>query len=258
MRKMEFARIHWLLCIRVLVFIFALAQSGYCDYSKEPLEQHLTHITAQAAAAGVDIQRLEKHCLELLKDYNSPADKGAIYSKIALMYAGSGSSSPTDIRIAKTIEYCRMALAEPLDRITTLEMYSHLSDSQIARFRATPEDKFVKARREIIVTSLIGFKMALDMNAPKPITGQAGVGVYGTDNNSVMKKNQQFGIQPEGDNQSKLGMLRQELMGACVELYSRQPYDANELETCAHRILKGHDDAVAELMAAVHEKTQGG
>jgi hypothetical protein len=254
---MKFARIHWLLCITVLLFICALVQSGYCDYPKEQLEGRLKQITSQAAV-GVDIQKLERNCLELLKDPNSPADKGVIYSKIALMYAGAGYSSPTDIKIAKTVEYCRKALAEPLDRVTTLEMYSHLSDSQIARFRAAPEDKFVKARREIIVTSLIGFRMALDMNAPKSIAGQAGVGVYGADNNSVMKKNLQFGIQPKGDNQSKLGMLRQELMDSCVELYSHQPYDANELETCAHRILKGHDDAVAELMAAVHEKTQGG
>ena len=212
-------------------------------------------------------RNLRTTVLELLKDHNSPEDKGKIYAKIASMYAGHGYSSPNDIRIAKTVEYCRKALEQPLDLITTCEMYSRLSDSQIAPYLDGPEIEFTKARKEAIVTCLTGLKLVLDNNVPNELKKPPGGGgfytVDGDPNNpeyrrtieELRKKNElSLAERRKWEFEQKLYILRRASIDGCAGLYAyKPPYDTNELENFARDILKGHEDAVDEIITKARQ-----
>ena len=229
-----------------------------------PLDINLMRIISQDKGEGTDIQKLEDQCLLLLNDYNSPEDKGKIYANIAFMYSGHGYSSLKSIRIAKTEEYCWKALEYPLDTITTCETYASLSGSQIAPYYERPAEEFTKARKESIVTCLTGLKLALDNNAPKewkeqqvhrpPIvlthTGDPNDPSYKKRLKEVTKWNEELIAEHKKEKfEQNLFIIRRAAIDSCAGLYSsKPPYDTNELEKFARDILKGHDDAVDEIM----------
>ncbi len=233
-----------------------------------PLDINLIRITNQDKGRGTDVQKLEDNCLELLKDHNSPEDKGKIYAKIAFMYSSHGYSSPNDIRIAKTAEYCRKAIECPLDVITTCETYSNLCGSQISPYRDSPQPEFAKARKEAIVTCLTGLKLALDNNAPKELkqqvhrppivanfTGNPNDPHYKEMLKEVTKYNEELMAEHKKEKlEEQLYIIRRAGIESCAGLYSyKSPYDTNELENYAREILKGHDDAVDEIMARTRQ-----
>jgi hypothetical protein len=234
-----------------------------------PLDINLVRIVNQDKGKGTDIQKLEENCLELLKEHNSPEDKGKIYTNIAFMYSSRGYSSPNDIRIAKTAEYCSKALEYPLDFITTCEMYLSLSGSQITPYRDSPQAEFAKARKESIVTCLKGLKLVLDNNAPKewkeqqvhrpPIVlthdGPPNDPSYKKRLKEVTKYNEELIEENKKEKlEQRLYILRRAGIESCAGLYSyKSPYDTNELEKYAREILKGHDDTVDEIMARTRQ-----
>lgn len=225
------------------------------------LEKELAKIAAMNKGEGTDHAVLEAECLELMKDHNSPEDIGKIYAKIALIYSGKGYSSPNDIRIAKTTEYCKKALELPLDVITACEMNGRLAGSMIAWFQTLPPSKVVELRREAIVFCLNGLKIALDNNAPKEhLPPPPGVGKYDVGSNDpdyekfTKKHEQQVAEREKWKLENNLYIQRQVLTGLGVSLYSHEPYDINELEKFARDTLKGHDDAVNEMLTKVNER----
>jgi hypothetical protein len=243
------------------IIVCIMASKGYSTDSNLPLELNLERIISQDKGRGTDAQKLEDKCLDLLKDHNSPEDKGKIYAKIASMYADTGYSSPNDIRIAKTAEYCRKALKQPLDTITACETYTRLSSSQIAPYYERPAEEFAKARKEAIVTCLTGLKLVLDNNAPKEWKEPPGVSKYEVNPNSpgyenvVKEHERQIVTRKKTGFDLKLFILRQQLIGICVTLYSsKPPYDADELEKFARNILNGHNDAVDEIMSKMRKR----
>ena len=255
-------RLRWIAIITIII-VCIMASKGYSIDPNVSLEKNLTRITSQDKGKGTDVQKLEDQCLEMLRDHNTPESKGKIYVNIASMYASAGYSSPNDIRIAKTTEYCKKALEQPLDTLTTCEMYSHLSGSQIAPYWNGSETEFAKARKESIVTCLKGLKLVLDNNAPKELGKSPVETVYNYDgpNDSVRKEiqkkmNEQAAAHKKRQDDLKLYILRQTLIGRCISLYSHKPYDANELETFTREVLKDHDDAIEEIMTKARERIQ--
>lgn len=248
----------------IIIVVCIMASKGFAVSPWDtPLDINLTRITNQDKGEGTDVQKLEDKCLELLKDHNSPEDKGKIYAKIALMYAGKGYSSPNDIRIAKTTEYCNKALENPLDLITTCEMYSRLSTSEIHPYIFSSETEFAKARKEAIVTCLKGLKLVLDNNAPTDLNQIQKTGVFAymvnpnnPDYNRIVQEHQrQLELHNKGQFEEKLYILRRSLLDGCANIYAyKRPHDTNELENFAREILKGHDDAIDEIMSKVRER----
>ncbi len=247
----------------MIVIVFIMSSDGY---SKDPnvlLEKNLSEIVAKDRGGGTDIKKLEDDCLSLLSDNNSPEEKGIIYSKIALMYAGKGYSSPNDIRIQKTTEYSMKALGHPLDVVTSSKIYACLADSQIAPYWHSSHTEFIKARREAILTILSGIKLVLENNAPKYIKEPPPpVGKYEVDSTSpdyekvVKKHDEQMAARKKWEFEQNLYFQRDILTGLCVSLYSHKPYNTGELENFAREKLKGHDDAIDEIMAKVQERIQ--
>jgi hypothetical protein len=250
----------WIMIITIII-VCIMASNGYCIDPNTSLETNLVRITSQNKGRGTDVQKLEGNCLELLRDHNTPEDKGKIYAKIAFMYSGKGYSSPNDVRIAKTAEYCRKALEYPLDTLTTCETYASLTGAQIAPYYKRPVEEFTKARKEAIVTCLTGLKLVLDNNAPKEWVNPPGVDMYTVHPNSpnykkvVKEHERQMEARNKWEVEKKLYILRGAAIESCVTLYSAEPpYDMNELEKFTHDILKGHDDAVDEIMTKARER----
>jgi hypothetical protein len=256
----------------IIVCIMASTSKGFplSPWDATPLDINLMRIISQDKDEGTDIQKLEDQCLLLLNDYNSPEDKGKIYANIAFMYSGHGYSSLKSIRIAKTEEYCWKALEYPLDTITTCETYASLSGSQIAPYYERPAEEFAKARKESIVTCLTGLKLVLDNNAPKELeeqqvhrppivlthTGDPNDPHYKKRLKEVTKWNEELMAEHKKEKlEQELYILRRAAIESCVSLYSyKPPYDTNELEKFARDILKGHEDAIDEIMSKVRER----
>ena len=148
----------------------------------------------------------------------------------------------------------------PLDTLTTCETYASLSGAQIAPYSNRPVEEFARARKEAIVTCLTGLKLALDNNAPKELNGPPGVGKYVIEPNSpsyervVKEHERQIEARKKWEVEEKLYILRRAAIDSCVGFYAyKPPYDTNELEKFTRDILKGHDDAIDEIMSKVRE-----
>jgi len=251
-----------LVSIATIVCILSAFLSGETLDPNVSLERSLSTIAAKDKGEGTDVRNLENACLNLLEKHNSPQDKGIIYAKIAFVYSGKGYSSPNDMRIAKTKEYCKKALTQPLEPITSAEIYSCLAGAQTAYKWNRPNQEFTKARKESIENYLTALKVVLDNNAPAEKTEPPGVGKYdinpaNPDYDKVVQKHQQeLTVRQKWNSDQKLYILRRGLIGQCVDLYSHRPYDTEELETYAREMLKGHDDVIDELIAKVNERIQ--
>ena len=260
MRRNKFGRF----AKSIIIIVCVMTSKGFAVSPWDsPLDINLVRITNQDKGEGTDIQKLEDKCLELLRDHNSPEDKGKIYAKIAFMYSGKGYSSPNDIRISKTLEYCNNALKQPLDSITTAEMYSRLASAQMAYKFNGNEKEFAAARHEAIINALKGLKLVLDNNAPKEWKGPPTGTIYhyfGEPNDPyrkiIQKKmEEQIANRKKWDDEQKLYFLRKSLIDGCANSYAyKSPHDMNELENSARDILKGHNDAIDEIMSKVNER----
>ena len=256
-----------------MVSIIAISLGAAVGYAQvpnsggvRPLEQQLSAITTKDKGEGTDISSLENDCLELIKTFNTSADRGIIYGGLALMYSGKGYISPQDLRIAKTVEYCRKALEYPLSPVMAAEIYSRLAGARMASVRSRPQEEIVKASKEAIVSCLSGLKLVLDSHAPKerPIAPLAVVYNYDGDINDpdfqkaiqdVQKKQEQQRVaRQEWEIDYKLYILRRSLMVQCADLYLRLSFNTEEVKTSARDILKDHQEAIEEVLTLLDER----
>jgi len=254
--------IKWLEGMRVLTIFIALAGGFFMkdvsNAGEEQLNQRLAAISSQNKGVG-DWGKLEAECLNLLKEYESPEDKGKIYAAIALTYSKSGYSSREDIRIPKSIKYCKKALQYPLEVTTACEMYGRWTGALMVKYWDSEKEEFVKRRQEAIVPCLTGLKLALDNKAPKKRQPPPAVGIYHISPSSphyqkVMKKyKEELAARKKWEFENKLYNSRRALTQSCVSLYSHEPYDTDELEQLASEILKD-DEAIREILAEVRSK----
>lgn len=228
----------------------------------ERLNNRLAAIRSQNKGEGTDWAKLEAECLKLVEDHNSPPEKGKTYATIALIYAEKGYSSSKDVRIPKSIKYCKEALEYPLEVTTACEMYVRWAGSLIVTYWSHPEEEFIKVRQEAIVPCLTGLRLALDNKAPKEYPkAPPPVGKYDTHRGkgpiyeeTVRKHKQQLAAHKKWQFQERLYFQRKALTQICVSLYSHTPYNTDELKSFAKKILKDHNVVVEELIAEVKAK----
>ncbi len=169
MCKYKYISLKW--TATAITFIVCLAcLEGFSEEADEEMNLRIGAIRSQKRELGKwdDWERQEAQLLDLAKDYNSPAEKGKIYTEIARLYSQEGYRFRSeDPRIPKTIKYCKEALKYPLDVTSACEMHGSLADTMLIKYWNYPEEEFVKIRQEAITYCLTGLKLALDCNAPK-------------------------------------------------------------------------------------------
>jgi len=75
----------------------------------------------------------------------------------------------------------------------------------------------------------------------------------------LRKKNEQmYAARQKWNADQKLYFLRLALIEQCVTFYSHKPYNTDELEKYAREMLKGHDDAIDEILTKVRERVPKG
>jgi len=234
---------------------------GFSEEADRELEQKLADIRAQNKGKGTDWTKLEAECLELVKDHNSPTEKGEIYATIARIYSEKGYSSSVDIRIAKALKYCQKALEYPLEVTTACHIYGRLTGAMMVGFWERPKEEFIKIRQKTIVPCLTGLKLALDHKAPEQWKTPPGVmSIGGISPNSPryneMKKKheEQLLAQKKWEFENKLYFERKAFLQRCVSLYSHEPYNTDELKRIADQILRSYPDAVKELVSKVESE----
>jgi len=262
MRK--YIKFTWLM--GTIIFTICVAcLTGFSKQTDEEFERRIMAIRRQTMGKRVTTdwqtwERVEAQLLDLIKDYNLPAEKGKIYSTIARAFSQSGwRLSSEDPRIPKAIKYCKEALQHPLDVIDGCYMYGTLTDALLIKYRRRPEEEFVKIRQEAITYCLTGLKLALDCNAPKEYPESPGrmtvphiLPQEGPIYEEAMRKyKEQLAARKKWDFLEKLYFQRKALTQMCVTLYSHKPYDIDEFKLNAEKILKGHEDATKELIAQV-------
>lgn len=241
----------------VSITVFPACTKVFSEKADEDLKPRLATIRAENKGKGTDWAKLETQCLNLIKDHNSPVEKGEIYSTIALIYAEKGYSSPQDVRIPKAIEYCRKALQHPLEVITACEMYGRWTGALMAKYRNSPENEFVTRRQEAATRCLTGLKLALDNKAPKKREPPPPVFRYNIPPSSpnydemFEKHRRQLAAYKKWEFTNGLYKQREALTQRCVTLYTHKPYATNELRLLAEKILKKYDAAVEKLIALV-------
>ncbi|MDH4239907.1 MAG: hypothetical protein OEW48_10115, partial [Phycisphaerae bacterium] len=228
--------------------------------SQELLKQQLARIRAKNIGKGTNWEKLETECLALIKDYNSPPDKGRIYATIARIYAEkSYSSSSEDVRIPKAIKYCKKALQHPLEATTACEMYGSWAGALMVKYFNCAESEFVKRRREAIIPCLTGLKLALDNKAPKERQKVPPVDIlnfHGPKTHPIYQKllkehNEQLAKHRKAMLLNELYFQRWALTRICATLYSRKPYDIDELKSYADKVLKKYKEDVNHLIVEV-------
>lgn len=224
----------------------------------QELDKKLAPIRGQGMRAGTDWAKLETECLELVEDFNSPENLGAIYATIVRIYSGKGFTSK-DVQLPKTIEYAKKALEYPLDVPTKCHMYGRWGDVLIVQALDGPEEDMIKKRREAIVPILQGLRLALDNRAPKEIQKLPAVDpfILRGDANSpanqrrLKKHEEQLAARKKVDFLNALYYERRGYARRCVTLYSQEPYDTPELINLASKIIPEHKDAIDDLITEV-------
>ncbi len=260
MRK--YARLRRL--IGMIIFVICVCcPTAFPMQEQEQLNQRLGAIRGQKREIGkwAEWEKLESQCLELIRDHNSPAEKGKIYATIALIYSEAGWHSSEDVRIPKALQYTKKALEYPLEPITACKMYGGRADCLMVGYYRRTEDELVKIRREAIAPCLTGLKLALDNKAPKDHPGSPPrVDIYHVNSESpyyeelMNKHKQQVAERKKWERESELYFQRWALTQRCVTLYSRKPYDTDELRNFTQRILEKHEGVVNELIAGVEAR----
>jgi hypothetical protein len=222
----------------------------------EQLNQRLGAIRGQKREIGkwADWEKLEVQCLELIKDHNSPAEKGKIYTEIARIYSEAGYSSSKDVRIPKTIKYCKEALKYPLEVTAACKIHGGLVDAMMSGYRNRTEEEFVKIRQEAIVSCLTGLRLALDNNAPKEYPkAPPPVGKYDNPNDEELmnKHKQELAAHKKWQFLEELYFQRKAFTQRCVTIYSHKPYATDELNRITEKILKGYEGVATELITGV-------
>lgn len=212
-------------------------------------------------------EKFEQESLRLLEKYNTPQDKGKIYSAIALNYSRRNSTLPEDMRISKLTEYCEKTLQYPVEVITALKLYHEWGTALIGRYwTAYTEEEFSKKRQEATTVYLNGLKFALDNNAPNKEQELPAITQYSKEElealrrDLVRKVEVAEQLQDERKNrenvelQNKLYSWRKRFIQECISLYSHPPYNTGELRNLTEDFLKGHDNVVEEVIVEVEKK----
>ena len=263
MRKHIGFKVIIIMGILLLVFVSLRIMS---NEREKQLDQRLAAIRAQNKGEGTDWGQLEIECLRLLKEYNSPEDKGKIYVAIAFIYSETGFARK-DIQLPKTIEYCQIASRYPLDVATACLIYGRWAGALESEYRDLKGEEFTAARREIVTLYLTGLKPLLNMDLPNKRQKLPGGGMLldysgpRTDPayQKRLKENEaQRKARKKIMLENKLIYYRYVFKQKCIDLYRKKPVDADEFENIAEQILNPEVSKkfISEIKPHINKKSK--
>ncbi len=248
--------------VALVALVLVSRPLGVCA-AREPsdLERQLARIGFAERLKGVALVDLEKQCLSLIPDHNTPAQRGQIFAKITSIYAERGFTSDQDPRITKTITYAAKALEQKLDAATACQMYTWWAGAVMRQSWKYREARFREGRPKALVLCLKGLKLALDNDAPEEHPGgppaldriSVAPGTLGFDE-LMVKHEQQIKAREEWDVLVKLYVQRRALTQQCIAMYARQPHDLDEFLGEAGKVLVGHEDVVLNIAEQIQER----
>ena len=250
----------------VLILLPGLGRVAFGDLNEE-FRKQLLRIRSKGIEASTlkDYEALEAQALSLLEDHNTPTEKGMIYATICWAYsaAGYGRSDEGEAKLSKTIKYGKQAIEHPIpDVLVSCRVHGNLAGAMFVKARNGPQERFADARREAIAPCLKGLKIALDNKAPKerpkpppPIFVPHSI----TPNKESRKKElaeyeRQLAEWKEFRHFYALQVERHALAAQCITFYSQEPYDTQEFQEHAQKILVGHDEAINDLIVQIEKR----
>jgi len=253
----------------VVMVIFSLGLPCVaCGDLDENFEKQLLRIRNKSVSTDTLEERAlwEENCLKLIKDHNSPTEKGMIYATVTLLYARKGLTLPNEkeTRFAKIFGYGKKAIEHPIpDVLISCEVHGRLAGAMFVKAREGPRERFAEGRREAIVTCLKGLKVALDNKAPRErpdfpppmfvphiITPNKGPKYQ----EAMAKYRKQLAEWERFRYLCKLYNERHALTSQCVTFYSEKPYDTEELREYAQKILAGYEDVVNDVVGQLEKR----
>ena len=241
--------------IHTLLVCFAYCSAGEISN----LDPRLRTFRYSVRNDDMNLAILETECLTLIPDHNAPSDKGKIYAAMAFIYSDRGYGPDDDPNMAaQAFRYAVKALEYPLDPLTACYMHARASDALVAQFRSDPNKPFREAREQAADLCLKGLKLALDNNAPKEYPNApaafSSINIeLGTPLQRMIKlHNRQIEARGKWLYETEFSGLRQALFKRCLSLYPHKPHDREAFRNKVQKILKGHDQTAAELIAALN------
>jgi len=253
----------------MVIFLLGLPRTS-CANLDEEFKKQLQKIRGKSIMKGSlkNLETLEVQCLKLIKDHNSPTEKGMIYATVALVYSGKGYrlSNEGETKLAKTLEYGKKAIEHPIpDVLINCRVHGELTGAMFIKARRGPKNKFAEARRAAIVPCLKGLKLALDNKAPKKrpdlpppmlvphiLTPHKGPAYE----KAMEKYAKQLAEWKRYKYLCKLQLERWALAKQCKTIYSEEPYDTQEFRKYAQKILVGYEEAVNDLIGQIEKRIQ--
>ncbi len=242
------SRIRWMVVPITVLLTFGCAR---LSYGQNTLDKRLEAIEVQAKQ-GVNMDKLEAEALKLIQDFQSPNDKGKIYSLITSLYASQGAMKQPK----KVITYATMALEYPLNTHNGGWMYLDWGLAIIVIYQSVDPLEYLKHRREIAVPLLTGLKLLLDNGVPEERVDLPGVGAYDIPPNDpkyqeiVAEHERQMNARKSAETVNELVQLRGVLTSNIFGIYALGADATVELQQLSDQILK-NNTAVAALLARV-------
>ena len=174
---------------------------------------------------------------KLLIEYPTESEQARTYSVLAGVYATTGQRHPQ-----KTIDYCRKALALPLDPDKCLILYSYWGDAVQFAHRGVQGNELAAVRREAVVPYLEGLKFTLDRGVPESLGPRPTETPSITHAPNATPEVESLRARDAGIGERHaiwlqnrwLILLRGQLVDSVVYLYSRYPFDTEELKKLTH------------------------
>ena len=247
-----------------LLAIMILANTGTQLFSTQAdLNERLTAIERRAGKPGADLNKLEAEALKLTQQFQSPADLGKIYFRIAQLYRNF--IKPGDMRdiLTKMRDYSAKALGYPLGFHDHVRAYIDVGSAAWGLVNETSKD-WPHYRRDIAISFLRGLKLLIDNGVPSEPVDLPGIIKFDCDdpqNDAICKAlhekhDRQVEARKRAQEINDLQLLRAGLTDNIVGAYTVDGQAIEELEEISSQILK--DDAlVSSLLTKVKAARRG-
>lgn len=206
----------------------------------------------------------EEAYLALLTTDRSPAEKGRVYAAITTTYSRSPARNYEAI-----IKYSRLALAQPLGVLASIDMWGALGNALKMKVRAEDASKpphemrpdltrpFLQALRVISDNLTIRKKMKIPSVRPYRAVMPDSPAARRYFKKEKERYEKQLAAANAARLQNDLLLRRKWIMRACISPYLKEPLANDELRELAEEILtKKHRDTTEELIAKLERRIE--
>lgn len=231
----------------LLVGLLWIASTSYGDALSERLADLRRELGPGGPPSTSVIVGLHER---LLAAHPAPEDRGRIYADLAEVLCNTGMKDPEAIILAT-----KDALACPLDPSVSMRVHVAYGDALQVKNRGVTDDALRAVRGDIAKVYLEGVKVGLDGGAPEeklPLLPVEILNIRGDEPRfqKAIREHDEAAANEIRKHANELLERRNALEGQVVYLYTRRPYDTDELKRIAADALK-NDSAVQRIVAKV-------